>query len=80
MAPVIQHDAQPATTFCAATWLEGFAAAGGGYVLSPDGRLCLLPGGCDPDDVTRFMAQITGHPEHRAALAAAIERRQHGEP
>lgn len=79
MASTTQHDAQPAPTFCAPTWLEGFAAAGGGYVLSPDGRLWLLPGGCGADDATRFMGQITGHPEHCAALAAAIERRQLGE-
>lgn len=60
--------------FDPAAWLVAFTAAGGGYVVVPDGWLWLFIGECD--DMPRFMAPLIGQPDRRDRLRDLITRQQ----
>jgi hypothetical protein len=64
-------------TFDPRQWLQRFEEAGGGYALSPGGKLVFLTGNVDGLSLALLFRQIVCQPLRLAAVKAAIAE---GEP
>jgi hypothetical protein len=61
-------------SFDPAAWLDGFAAIGGSYALTPEGKLWLGEIGVGAD-LRRFTVQLAYRPERVEAIKAAVRER-----
>jgi hypothetical protein len=62
-------------TFDPRTWLARYEQVGGGYAITPGGKLVFMTGAVDGLSVALAMRQVVGHPTRLSAVRATLAER-----